>query len=145
MKDLKERIKKLIASGEDPELVKKLEEVLAESEEPEDERQAEEVAAFVPEVLPVPPESLERLRAVQSQRAGFERALGQHYVNFEKNMKPLLEAIRECEVKAVEEQQKIVADLAPEGLEEEYQLSLDGEEGQQKLVVRRITDSSEEE
>lgn len=149
MKNLKEKIKKLIEAGEDPELVRKLEEVLAESEKESsselvatDDDRSEEVV-FTPAEIPLTEEALAPLRQLQAEKVNIERAIGQHYVNFERQIKPHIDAIDERILAAREEQKRIVEAHAPVGLASEYRLAIVGEDEEKKIVLQKMVPQEE--
>ena len=141
MKDLKEKIKKLIESGEDPELVRKLEEVLAEPQEVEE---AQDQPEFIPEEIPLPTEQFEVLRSIQREKLSIEHTMGVHYSEFHRRIDPLTKKITEILMQAQEERTRIISEFAPDGLAEEYVIAeTKTEEGTTSLILRRAPTSDD--
>ena len=145
MKDIKEKIKKLIASGEDPELVRKLQEVLGEPEASTDEPPEAE-PEFVPSEVPLAPELFSEIRKLQEEKIKIQHALGAHYSNFHKQADGLVKRMAEIADEFMQSRQKIIEDNAPEGLSAEYGISeTTDSDGNRAFVLKRTEPPSEPE
>jgi hypothetical protein len=153
MKSLKEKIKQLIASGEDPELVRKLEEVLEQTEAEEEieeeaeetEEEAEEEVVFIPSEIPLASEQFAEMRRLQAEKINTEHVLGTHYSNFHRQTNTLVQKISTTIAAFVEERKRIIIENAPEGMADEYAIAESkGDDDVQKLVLRRIEKPEEE-
>ena len=155
MKNLKDKIKQLIASGEDPELVKKLEEVLAESEEgepeedtapPEAAEEEEEELLCAPTEIPLSDELFAGMRRLQAEKTNLEHALGVHYTAFHSRANNLVQEISLKAAAFDEERSKIIAESSPEGMAEEYTISQVADpDGTQTFFLKKIEKPDEEE
>lgn len=143
MKDLKDKIKKLIASGEDPELVRKLQEIIGD-EEAETTEEPEIIA--LPAQIELPAEAFSEMRRILAEKTRLEAILGQYYMQFEAQMKNIKEEITLREKQNVEANQGVIEKYSPEGHASEYTLSRvkEGEDQAERIVLKRKQEQPEE-
>ena len=141
MKDLKDKLKKLIASGEDPELVRKLKEILEEEVvEPEPEVLA------LPKQIELPMEAFSEMRRIMAEKTRLEAILGQYYMKFEAQMQNIKDEIALREEHNIEANLDVIEKYSPDGHASDYSLvSIPAtEEEAQKIVLRRKEEKLEE-
>ncbi len=142
MKDLKDKIRQLIASGEDPELVKKLQEVLGEEEY---EAPEEPEILALPEKIELPLEAFSEMRRILAEKTRLESILGQYYMKFEAQMKNIKDEISLREQQNVKANLEVVEKYSPEGHAGDYVLTRVKEsEGEpEKIVLKRRNEDAE--
>ena len=140
MKDLIKKIKKMIASGEDPELVRKLQDVVDSSEEMVVKEEPSQPAPIaLPSEIPIPNEVFDEMRQIAAEKTKLEATLGQYFTQFQKQMQEISDKIEEKATMYLDAQKIVVETYSPEGHADEYKLT-DlglGSDGKQKIVLRR--------
>jgi hypothetical protein len=138
MKDLLKKIKKAIAAGEDPELVRKLQDVVGVSDRDLDQAKEPEPIALPSEIV-IPSEAFSEMRKLSADKTRLEATLGQYYLQFEKQMKEITSQIEEKSSSYLQAQKQLVADYSPDNHQSEYKLVDLGVDssGKQKIVLQR--------
>lgn len=138
MKDLLKKIKKAIAAGEDPELVRKLKDVVGVSDK-DLEQVKEPPPIALPSEIVIPSEAFSEMRKLSADKTRLEATLGQYYLQFEKQMKEITSQIEEKSSSYLQAQQQLVVDYSPDNHESEYKLVDLGPDssGKQKIILKR--------